>query len=383
CLKRAILRNRKDFDETPWGLCIVLFLIATIVAGSLGFAFGRVVDIYTIQQTQTQEYYEAAVAGDISPEEISRATLILNDALSDVAYTWTITPLSSSQHVPTDRYFHLSHANQGENVIKTSETIHFSETFAAQLDPTRPTGFGTYQTHSQIEGLDYSNSVGGGPTSKAIGQIVRWPRWGSKIGCQVIEDLGRYLTPRSSKSRMTYLFVPWKAVNSIFSSMGIPPPDSTTFGPVDFNAFMEGADTPSVQIKESEVAMMSKWWDNGVSHSFDWFPVNRGDDGNGWVTVEIVMVRLNQSYTTENSSFQVYGPLGEGRTRIGFDAAICMEEVRGYVVDAYNSSAGSPISLSLQYNGTQLSTFAQDDSTRQESKRVGDPISAAGLQVQD
>jgi hypothetical protein len=50
-----------------------------------------------------------------------------------------------------------------------------------------------------------------------------------------------------------------------------------------------------------------------------------------------VMIRLNQSYTAENSTFQVYGELGANRTRIGFDAAICVEEVRGYVLDAYNN----------------------------------------------
>lgn len=49
------------------------------------------------------------------------------------------------------------------------------------------------------------------------------------------------------------------------------------------------------------------------------------------------MVRLNQSYTADNSTFQVFGELGANRTRIGFDAAICVEEVRGYVVDAYNN----------------------------------------------
>jgi hypothetical protein len=99
--------------------------------------------------------------------------------------------------------------------------------------------------------------------------------------------------------------------------------------------------------------ILAKWWDNGVSHSFNWFPISRGEDGNGWLSLEIVMVRLNQSYTAPDSSFQVYGELGANRTRIGFDAAVCLEEVRGYVLDVYNSVSFLTCSL-----GARTSTEA-------------------------
>ncbi|QRW22058.1 transmembrane protein [Rhizoctonia solani] len=397
-VKQLSSRNRKAIrrhdDRTPWWLCIVLFLVTATVAASLVFALGRVVDINTIQQTQTKEYYEAAVAGDITAEGIARATTVLNDTLLQVRYTWTITPLSSAQHVPTDRYFYLNRTEKDANVIKTTiETIHFAETFTSQLDPDHPFGFGTFQNQSQTAGLTLSEAgksagldAGKGPTTKAVGQIARWPRWGSRIGCQVIEDLGRYLTPHSRPANMTYLFVPWKAVDRIFEYMGLDSPAAAKFRPVNFTGFMEGEDRPNVTAQESEVALMSKWRDNGVTHSFSWFPVNQGEDGNGWVSIEIVMVRLNESYTAPNSSFQVYGELGnrENRTRIGFDAAICVEEVRGYVVDAYNSSAGSPVSLALKYRGTQLNTsmptIGQDTSKHEVPKRIEEPLSKPGVQ---
>ncbi|CAE6455793.1 unnamed protein product [Rhizoctonia solani] len=418
-VKQLSSRNRKAIkrhdDRTPWWLCILLFLVTAMVAASLVFALGRVVDISTVQQTQTREYYEAVVAGDISNEEIARATDVLNNTLSvserilphlqesclrqvsllkKVAYTWTITPLSSAQHVPTDRYFYLNRTSKEGNVITTTmEAIHFAETFASQLDPVHPSGFGTYQNQSHIGGLGSSESTkstgidaGTGPTTKAVGQIVRWPRWGSRIGCQIIEDLERYLTPHSRPANMTYLFVPWKAVDKVFDYMGLDSPTAAHFRPVNYTGFMEGEDRPNVTASENEVALMSKWWDNGVTHSFDWFPVSRGEDGKGWVTIEIVMVRLNESYTPSNSSFQVYGELGnaENRTRIGFDAAICVEEVRGYIVDAYNSSAGSPVSLALQYSGIQLNTsepsLGQDPSEYKVPKRILDPVSKPGLQ---
>ncbi|CUA67079.1 hypothetical protein RSOLAG22IIIB_07165 [Rhizoctonia solani] len=397
-LKQLSSRNRKAIrrqeDRTPWWLCIVLFLVTATVAASLVFALGRVVDIYTVQQTQTSQYYEAVVAGDISAEEIDRATSVLNNTLSQVAYTWTITPLSSAQHVPTDRYFYLNRTETEGNVMTTTmETIHFAETFASQLDPVRPSGFGTYQNQSQVGGISTSESTksvgsdaGVGPTTKAVGQIVRWPRWGSRVGCKLVENLERYITPHSTRANMTYLFIPWTAVNNIFDYMGLAPPTASDFRPVNFTGFMEGADTPNVTASESEVALMSKWWDNGVSHSFDWFPVRRGEDGNGWVSIEIIMVRLNESYTAMNSSFQAYGELGsrENRTRIGFDAAICVEEVKAYVLDAYNSSAGSPVSISLRYPGSYLNSSAlslgEDASKQEVPKRTGQILSTPGLQ---
>ncbi|KAF8753811.1 hypothetical protein RHS01_06520 [Rhizoctonia solani] len=371
-VKQLSSRNRKAIrrhdDRTPWWLCIVLFLVTATVAASLVFALGRV--------TQTKEYYEAAVAGDITAEEIARATTILNDTLSQVRYTWTITPLSSAQHVPTDRYFYLNRTEKDANVIKTTiETIHFAETFTSQLDPDHPFGFGTFQNQSQTAGLTLSDAgksagldAGKGPTTKAVGQIARWPR-----------------TPHSRPANMTYLFVPWKAVDRIFEYMGLDSPPAAKFRPVNFTGFMEGEDRPNVTAQESEVALMSKWWDNGVTHSFSWFPVNQGEDGNGWVSIEIVMVRLNESYTAPNSSFQVYGELGnrENRTRIGFDAAICVEEVRGYVVDAYNSRR-FPVSLALKYHGTQLNTsmptIGQDASKHEVPKRIEEPLSQPGVE---
>ncbi|KAF8730570.1 hypothetical protein RHS02_07672, partial [Rhizoctonia solani] len=319
-------------SRTPWWLCIVLFLVTATVAASLVFALGRVVDINTIQQTQTKEYYEAAVAGDITAEEIAWATTVLNDTLSQVRYTWTITPLSSAQHVPTDRYFYLNRTEKDANVIKTTiETIHFAEKFTSQLDPDHPFGFGTFQNQSQTAGLTLSDAgksagldAGKGPTTKAVGQIARWPRWGSRIGCQVIEDLGRYLTPHSRPANMTYLFVPWKAVDSIFEYMGLDSPTAAKFRPINFTGFMEGEDRPNVTAQE------------------------------------------------------------KNRTRIGFDAAICVEEVRGYVVDAYNSSAGSPVSLALKYHGTQLNTsmptIGQDASKHEVPKRIEEPLSQPGVE---
>ncbi|KAG8760359.1 hypothetical protein FRC12_009580 [Ceratobasidium sp. 428] len=199
---RKAIRKVRD-DRTPWWLCIVLFLITATIAASLVFVLGRVVDIYTVQQTQTSQYYETTVVGDVTPDEIARAASQVEETFSQVRYTWTITPLSSSAHIPTDRYFAFNRTSHtSDSTTVTTDTIHFSETFPSQLAPPeqQPYGFGTFLNQSEVGGItaadiqdEATNKVGAGPTTRAVGQIVRWPRWGSRIKCQLIEDLGRYL----------------------------------------------------------------------------------------------------------------------------------------------------------------------------------------------
>ncbi|KAG9083105.1 hypothetical protein FRC06_004695, partial [Ceratobasidium sp. 370] len=140
-LGKVSSKNRKALrktwqDRTPWWLCIVLFLIAATIAASLVFILGRVVDIYTVQQTQTTEYYETTVVGDVTPDEIARAASQVESTFSQVRYTWTITPLSSSAHIPTDRYFAFNRTTRtGDSTTTTTDTIHFAETFEEQLAP--------------------------------------------------------------------------------------------------------------------------------------------------------------------------------------------------------------------------------------------------------
>ena len=54
---------------------------------------------------------------------------------------------------------------------------------------------------------------------------------------------------------MTYLYVPWTAVNSIFSAMSLPAPNASVFPTVNFTSFMEAGDKPNVTVTENEIAM--------------------------------------------------------------------------------------------------------------------------------
>ena len=93
-----------------------------------------------------------------------------------------------------------------------------------------------------------------------------------------------------------------------------------------------------------------KWWDNGVAHSFQSRTIL--DTGTiGWTTVETVLIRLNTSYTP-SGVFPVYSngsvPDANGvETRIGYDAAVCVEKYEPWVTEVYNSTVGSPTTLRI------------------------------------
>jgi hypothetical protein len=63
-----------------------------------------------------------------------------------------------------------------------------------------------------------------------------------------------------------------------------------------------------------------------------------GTNGTGWLQIEIVLVRLNQAYAP-NSTFGAYARPNPGSdlASVGYDVAVCVEEFKPYVVDAYNT----------------------------------------------
>ncbi|KAK7471217.1 hypothetical protein VKT23_002626 [Stygiomarasmius scandens] len=74
-------------------------------------------------------------------------------------------------------------------------------------------------------------------------------------------------------------------------------------------------------------ALGVKFWDNGVATSFYDYPAVQGQDGNGWVSIETVLVRLNNSYAPR-ATFPVWGDslvINGTESKIGYDAAVCVE----------------------------------------------------------
>jgi len=100
-----------------------------------------------------------------------------------------------------------------------------------------------------------------------------------------------------------------------------------------------------------------KWWNNGVAHSFHTRTIlDSGSIGDqGWTTVETVLIRLNTSFTP-SGRFPVYSneslPDANGvESRIGYDAAVCVEKYEPWIIEAYNTSIGSPTALRIVERG--------------------------------
>ncbi|QRW13002.1 hypothetical protein RhiLY_12001 [Ceratobasidium sp. AG-Ba] len=347
--KGARRTNRRKYDQTPWTFFIILFLFVAIISTCLVFIFGRIVEIYTRQERQMEKYRETIVMGDLSEDDIARAGILSEQAYSNFNITWSLTPFASAGLIPMGRSFTENRLKLNPQAVNNvSDTIWFAETYPNQLVPDGM-GFGTFDNERTPT---FSGS--GSPVTESRGQVLRWPRWGIRIGCMVLDNLDKYLVPMHPTSGMTYLFVPKTTMSSILESMDIPYPDMP---PVDFSEFMEGKDKPPKGISQSDIAVKGKWWPNGVAHAFESTPAVKGEDGTGWLQIELVLVRLNRAYA-ENSSFPVKILADKDYpSPVGYDAAICVEEFKPYMVDAYNNTAGSPITLGLVHRSLDFDRF--------------------------
>lgn len=347
--------KRRQYDAAPWSLYIVLFLFTATVAACLVFVFGRVVDIRARQETQINVYEELAIIGDLSPEDIQRAAT-LNATFRSYTYTWSLTPFSASAHLPKDRSFMIQRAT-GSGV---EDAVHFAETYTRQLVP-GGTGFGTFFPNTTAVWAN-ATSTGVNATTIASGQILRWPRWGERTVCQTIEEMGNgsiILDPRRGgpeSKNMTYGYVTKTAVTGLLRTAEVLSGSIEQLRPADISALMEPGDLPPMGINNDDIAFTGKWWDNGVAHQFRTQVLNQGDSGNGWTMLEVVFVRLNESYAPQSQFHQYWDGVGDAnsRTRIGLDAALCVHEVRPYMLDAYNNTAGLPTTLAYMYGGDKF-----------------------------
>ncbi|CUA69403.1 ATP-binding cassette sub-family C member 8 [Rhizoctonia solani] len=352
--------RRKEYEQVkhgaPWSLYIVLFLLTVTVSACLVFAFGRVVEIYTRQVTQSNTYQEVTIIGDLSPEDIQRSTA-LEATFKTYIYTWSLTPFSATANLPKDRSFRISRPS-GSGV---EDALHFAETYTGQLVP-GGAGFGTFLLNTTAVWAKATTVETSKPNNTmAIGETIRWPRWGERTVCQTMTEIpnnGLVLDPkRNTTQDLTYAYVTKAAIQGLLEYAEISNRSLAQLPPINFTSLMDPGDEPTPGVRESDVGMVAKWWDNGVAHQFRSEALDRGDAGNGWTMLEIVLVRLNETYTPMGQ-FPQYVPGGDAatRTRIGLDAALCVSEISAHMLDSYNNTAGLPITLGYLYDGAAFNT---------------------------
>ena len=107
--------------------------------------------------------------------------------------------------------------------------------------------------------------------------------------------------------------------------------------------------------------------DSGRAHMFHEYALPISGSGNGWVWTDTVLVRLNNSYIP-NAKFPVWSadPIEDASgfsSRIGYDAAVCVEMYEPWIVQTYNSSLGVPTTMTI-VGKSDTTDFEADDGNK-------------------
>ncbi|EEB89772.1 hypothetical protein MPER_12098, partial [Moniliophthora perniciosa FA553] len=190
-----------------------------------------------------------------------------------------------------------------------------------------------------------------------------------------------YVSIPRSELGYTYVFTPRDDIRSLFTSFNKSLPEIFD-RPFNESAVFKPNDT--IPLEGVDLTATTHWAfeDNGIGHSFKSFPSYQGEDGTGWVQVELLLVRLNTTFT-RNGEFQAYYPpeIQGFPAPIGYDAAVCVELFEPYVVGVYNNSNGIPESLMII---DKAKSIQPDKSTTREGntlKGVKSELNSTGRYV--
>ncbi|KAK0216216.1 hypothetical protein IW262DRAFT_1276633 [Armillaria fumosa] len=362
-------RERQHYDKRPWSFAILFFLLNVVLAASLTFILGRIVNISTSVSHQHTEYQEVTVKGDLSESDIS-TTAALASAFNDYTLTWTLSPFAAHRLPPT-----------AISYLWNNDTVYFSEASLSQFLP-NGSGFGTLTENmtTPTQDTDSANLPTGSFSTNAVepGSFLRYPRWGIRIHCEEIPDGSTNILPRSFNN-LTYLFTPRETMNTLFSSFGLPNLSSGL--ETNVTDVLDPNDTLPLTVDINGTAFVATFTDNGVAHTLKSEPITMGEEGFGWISIEWVLIRLNTTYTL-NGTFATYSDqymLDENgkETWIGYDAAVCLELYEPYIVETYNSTTGVPLSTGIISQNKEITT---DSSV--EEKRAGNPVTGSNVKRQ-
>ncbi|KXN81637.1 hypothetical protein AN958_04098 [Leucoagaricus sp. SymC.cos] len=364
-------KNRIHYDARPWSIHIILFLILVAVSGFLPFIFGRLVNIDTEVKSQREKYHEARIKGDISDADIARAAN-LTPAFNDFRITWTIAPYSNRGGLPPVVEFPWKSV-WDENKY---DTIYFSETTQSQLQ-SNGSGFGTFITDAlpAAKNLNTLASVSSLQAGFSPGNIVRQPRWGIRIKCTKLPDAQNNITNLSR----TYVFLPNDMVQNLVDYFQKPFP--TDFGPP---ALESGDQDWPPNVDRSKTLTVISFYDNGVNHAYFSKPMyGMGNDDTSFVSLEVVLIRLNTTLASQGEFAIKARPLPDENgttTYIGYDAAVCVEVFEPWVVEVYNNTAGAPTTVRIVEKTNVVGDFNTDNiRENMQGKPISDPNTRRNL----
>ena len=142
------------------------------------------------------------------------------------------------------------------------------------------------------------------------------------------------------------------------------PNDTLPSGVVEEEVAYAGAPVLCAGISIFSADLAPAWFlDDGNAHSFDSLTPTTGESGNGWVGIEIALVRVDNNYGRSfNMSFPVWGRptvVFGGGYQVGYDAVVCVKMYEPWIVQIYNSSLGVPTTMNIV--GKSASTDFETD----------------------
>jgi hypothetical protein len=239
-----------------------------------------------------------------------------------------------------------------------SQTIYFSEAYANQLDATK-TGFGTFTlTEDEEDGQSFAPITDDGLKrldSKEVGSVIRWPRWGARINCDYLPNMEQNIIP-AAPSGNTFAFIPRDTVATLLTRLNLSVPGEAVL-PNSFNlsSILTGNDTALATRDTTGIAYVGQWAPNGLASSYFSQPLSMGEDGNGWLEMEAVLIRLNTAFAPLGK-FGVLGNPGPDGVQIGYDMVVCIEAIEPWVLDVYNITGGSPKTFNKVIMGGNAAT---------------------------
>ena len=226
--------------------------------------------------------------------------------------------------------------------------------------------------------------------------FLRYPQWGIRIRCEKLPNpevnlWGKVIyfpsnhtdsfLPRIPLSSRNYtdVFVPRDFLQGLFGVYGLDLPtqfmeadlaeDGTVpsnIGPSAISYLGEFFSVPLVFAAPNQPSIAQSPLDGKPIYFFTTTPDTAGN--RGWSAVDTVVVRLNTSLTP-SGRFPVYSNLSDTQTRVGYDAAVCVQLYEPWIVEAHNTT-GSPSILGIVGKGDGSTSLSPSGYIR------GDPIAA-------
>ncbi|KDQ11377.1 hypothetical protein BOTBODRAFT_68075 [Botryobasidium botryosum FD-172 SS1] len=341
-LKRRFTKER-EHGRYPWALNVFIFLLLIALSKGVSFLLERTIIITSyIAQQPNGPFYNVSVVGDVAPQDLTQAQLLLGAATNNqnpYLANWISAAFTGVVRAPS-----IQHSYQ-------NNTVFFSEVLPQQLLPGAQ-GPGTFnQSEASFTSAVMSSAANVTVETANLGpgQLIRWPRWGIRVTCESLPNPALNLVP-FSPSEMTYVYLP----NSLITSLAAALQVTVSLGsPWNASQSLAGTDTLPAGLDPSTIFGAYTKPNDGSSHSGTLFMLDDGTAGDGWKLVDVHLARVDRTYAP-NGSFLASAAVNG--SQIGYDAVVCLEVVEPWILQAYNYTGSTPYTTDYILPGASIGT---------------------------